>query len=38
LKHVALVRNPKTGVTLKAFPSDWGPHEDTGRIADISPA
>jgi N-acetylmuramoyl-L-alanine amidase len=20
-----------------AFPADWGPHEDTGRVADISP-
>ena len=20
-----------------AWPSDWGPHEDTGRVADISP-
>lgn len=25
------------GVQLKAFPADWGPHEDTGRVADLSP-
>jgi N-acetylmuramoyl-L-alanine amidase len=36
-EEVALVRNNKTGVALKAFPADWGPHEDTGRIADLSP-
>jgi N-acetylmuramoyl-L-alanine amidase len=35
--EVALVRNKKTGLALKAFPADWGPHEDTGRIADLSP-
>jgi hypothetical protein len=37
LKSVALVRSIKTGIALKAFPADWGPHEDTDRIADISP-
>lgn len=37
LTEVALVRSPKTGVTLTAFPADWGPHSDTDRIADISP-
>ena len=38
LKHVALVRNPKTGFTLRAYPADWGPNEEeTGRVADISP-
>lgn len=35
---VALVKSPKTGITLKAFPADWGPHEDTDRVADLSPA
>ena len=35
LKHKALVR--AGGVELKAWPADWGPHEDTGRVADISP-
>jgi N-acetylmuramoyl-L-alanine amidase len=37
LENVAMVYAPKTGVTLAAFPSDWGPNEDTGRIADLSP-
>jgi N-acetylmuramoyl-L-alanine amidase len=34
---VAMVRSLRTGIELKAFPADWGPHEDTGRIADLSP-
>jgi N-acetylmuramoyl-L-alanine amidase len=25
------------GRELRAWPADWGPHEDTGRAADISP-
>ena len=33
----AIVRAPKTGKTFLAWPADWGPHEDTGRAADISP-
>lgn len=37
LKDVALVRNVETGMALKAFPADWGPHQNTGRIADLSP-
>jgi hypothetical protein len=37
LDQVALVRAEKTGIALLAFPADWGPHSDTGRIADISP-
>jgi len=37
LEEVALVRNTRTGSALTAFPADWGPHEDTGRVADISP-
>jgi N-acetylmuramoyl-L-alanine amidase len=37
LLDVALVRNTSTGVSLKAFPADWGPNENTGRVADISP-
>ena len=37
LTKLALVRAVKTGIVLKAFPADWGPHEDTGRVADISP-
>jgi N-acetylmuramoyl-L-alanine amidase len=35
---VAIVRAPKTGITLTAFPADWGPHESTGRVADLSPS
>jgi hypothetical protein len=37
LKELALVRSTKTGKKFLAAPSDWGPHIDTGRIADISP-
>jgi hypothetical protein len=37
LKDVALVRATKTGIELKSFPADWGPHQDTGRVADLSP-
>jgi N-acetylmuramoyl-L-alanine amidase len=37
LDKVALVRAVKTGISLKAFPADWGPAEWTGRIADLSP-
>ncbi len=37
LNEMALVRNTKTGKTLKAYPADWGPHIDTNRVADISP-
>jgi N-acetylmuramoyl-L-alanine amidase len=33
----ALVIAKKTGKKFKAWPADWGPHEDTGRAADISP-
>jgi hypothetical protein len=34
--QVALVRNPRTGLALTAFPADWGPNESTGRVADLS--
>ena len=37
LETMALVRAVKTGKSFKAYPADWGPHHDTGRIADISP-
>lgn len=37
LKHVAVVYAPKTGKAFFAAPADWGPHEDTGRVADLSP-
>jgi len=35
--EVAMVRSPKTGKQFIAHPADWGPHTDTGRVADISP-
>ena len=38
LEEMALVRATRTGLSLKAFPADWGPNENTGRVADISPA
>lgn len=31
---IALVR--AGGVELKCYPADWGPHQDTGRVADLS--
>jgi N-acetylmuramoyl-L-alanine amidase len=37
LEHTALVRSLKTGKEFLARPADWGPHSDTGRVADISP-
>ncbi len=37
LEQVALVRSVKTGRALIAYPGDWGPHKDTGRVADLSP-
>lgn len=36
MKHVAMVRSPNNGRQFIAWPSDWGPHVDTGRICDIS--
>jgi N-acetylmuramoyl-L-alanine amidase len=38
LAKTVLVRNIKTGIALKCTPADWGPHEDTGRLIDLSPA
>lgn len=35
LGELALVR--ANGIELLAFPADWGPHEDTDRVADLSP-
>jgi N-acetylmuramoyl-L-alanine amidase len=32
-----MVRAVKTGKEAYATPADWGPHIDTGRVADISP-
>lgn len=37
LQTMALVRSTKTGKAFEAYPADWGPHEDTDRLADISP-
>jgi len=37
LEHRAMVRAPSTGRFTLAYPADWGPHEDTDRVADISP-
>jgi hypothetical protein len=34
---VALVRVPGTDRAMAAFPADWGPHEATDRVADLSP-
>lgn len=36
LEMVVDVRAPSTGRVLQAFPADWGPHESTGRVADLS--
>lgn len=33
----AVVVSKATGRRRLAWPSDWGPHEDTGRVADLSP-
>lgn len=37
LYEIATVKAVKTGRSFKAFPADWGPHQDTGRVADLSP-
>lgn len=37
-QYRALVRAKKTGKEFLAWPADWGPHEDTKRVADISPS
>ena len=37
LQTMALVRAVKTGKMAVAYPADWGPHQDTDRLADISP-
>jgi N-acetylmuramoyl-L-alanine amidase len=36
-ENMALVKSLEHGTFLTAFPADWGPHEKTGRIADLSP-
>lgn len=35
--QMALVVAQKTGLRRLAWPADWGPHEDTERVADLSP-
>lgn len=35
--HQVTLKNPKTGATVMAWPADWGPNANTGRIADLSP-
>lgn len=37
LDMTVLVRSVRTGEVRECSPADWGPHEDTGRVADISP-
>jgi hypothetical protein len=34
---MALVVARKTGIRRLAWPADWGPHQDTKRVADVSP-
>jgi hypothetical protein len=36
MDYVALVRAPGTDRQFLAWPADWGPNENTGRVADIS--
>lgn len=36
MDYVALVHAPATGRFFLAWPADWGPGEQTGRVADIS--
>jgi len=36
-ENMALVRAVGSGIALLAFPADWGPHENTGRVTDLSP-
>jgi N-acetylmuramoyl-L-alanine amidase len=38
LDQTVTVRNARTGKTITGvYAADWGPHVDTGRVADISP-
>jgi N-acetylmuramoyl-L-alanine amidase len=34
----AMVRAVDSGLKCLAYPADWGPHDDTNRITDLSPA
>ena len=35
-EYMAKVRAPKTGKEFMAYPADWGPNQNTGRVCDIS--
>lgn len=35
--HQVTLKNPKTGASVTAWPADWGPNKNTGRVADLSP-
>jgi hypothetical protein len=35
--QLAVVRSKRTGREAFAWPADWGPNEDTERVADLSP-
>jgi len=35
-RHMAKVRAPSTGKEFYAWPADWGPNQNTGRVCDIS--
>jgi N-acetylmuramoyl-L-alanine amidase len=37
-RYRARVTNPQTGESILAWPADWGPHVDTQRTCDLSPA
>ena len=38
LQSTVMVKALKTGIVMEAFCADWGPHEKTGRVADLSPS
>lgn len=38
MSKMARVTAKRTGISLLASPADWGPHQDTGRVADLSPS
>jgi len=36
MDYVALIYAPATGRVFRAWPADWGPGEQTGRVCDVS--
>ena len=36
-QHQVTITNPKNGRSVLAWPADWGPNVNTGRVADLSP-